>query len=219
MSRSYEDRKALFSQTTLYTVVTPEFCLDRPVTEVVKAILDGGAKLLQLRFKNRESDLEFYHAACRVRELTLQYEAVLIIDDRIDIALASDADGVHLGQGDLPVSAARRIAPQLLFGVSTHNPEEIAEANRSGADYLNVGPIFPTATKQVSYPAVGLDNLKRWMPQIKIPFSVMGGIKSSNMAELSRIGAKRQAMVTEITQAKDISGKVRELISLLENSK
>lgn len=213
--RSYEEKKQLFAQTTLYPVVTPEFCAGRDPLVVVSEIMAGGAKLLQLRWKKPVSDAAYYELAKAVRKKTLDFNAVMIMDDRIDLALAVGADGVHLGQEDIPLSVARRIAPKLVFGVSTHNLNEIRQAHIDGADYLNVGPIFPTATKSVSYPCVGVENLQRWMPEIKMPFSVMGGIKLHNIPQLLALGVRRPAMVTEITAAENVRQRVEELLNLI----
>ena len=133
----------------------------------------------------------------------------------MDVALSAHADGVHLGQEDLPVREARRIAPELLIGSSTHNLAEIEEAQRAGTGYLNIGPIFATQTKTVGIPPLGTDFLKELMPHVTVPFSVMGGIKARHIAELSSLGARHIAMVTEITQTPDPAEKVRELRKLI----
>ena len=214
--RSLEERIARFEAAILYPVITPEFCGGRPVLEVTEAVLAGGAKLFQLRWKNPDSDAALFELAVRAGELAEKYDALLIIDDRIDIALASGADGVHVGQEDIPLKAARRIAPQLLTGISTHNAEEIRAAHRDGAGYLNVGPIFSTATKLVSYPEVGMENLRRYLPEIKIPFSVMGGIKEHHLPAFRELGVKRPAMVTGITAASDVEATVKKMLKLLQ---
>ena len=111
---------------------------------------------------------------------------------------------MHLGQDDLPLPDARRIAPDLLIGVSTHNADEIAQAQAEGCSYLNIGPIFPTATKKLTgIRFLGLDELKRLIPLVRVPFSVMGGIKFEHLAELKAAGAGRIAAVTAFTQQPD----------------
>ena len=210
--RTLAERLAAFEACSLYPVVSSEFCAGRSVTEVVAAIASGGAKIVQLREKHR-SDADLFALARACRKITEAAGMLLIIDDRLDIALASGADGVHLGQEDLPVAEARKLAPELLIGSSTHNSSEVAAAQAAGTGYLNIGPIYPTNTKSVSCGALGVDMLKQLAPLVKCPFSVMGGIKARHLPELCRCGAKHIAMVTEITTAPDIAGKVRELLA------
>jgi thiamine-phosphate pyrophosphorylase len=122
--------------------------------------------------------------------------------------LAVDADGVHLGQDDLPIAAARGIAPQLLLGASTHSMEEAKRAQNDGADYVNIGPIFPTKTKEGVEQFLGPKAISTIATEIRIPFTVMGGIDESNIDQVLMAGARRVAMVTAITQAPDIREKV-----------
>ena len=213
-SKTLADRIARFREVDLYPVVSSEFTLGRAVPEVIEAIARGGAKVVQLREKHR-ADRELFDLARVCREITARYGMLLIIDDRPDIALACGADGVHVGQDDLPVAAVRKLAPNLLVGCSTHNPEEAASALRDDTGYFNIGPIYPTQTKSVSCGAVGLDMIGRIAPMAgDVPFSVMGGIKARHIPELRRAGARHIAMVTEITAAPDIEAKVRELREL-----
>ncbi len=203
-----------FRKMDLYPVVSPEFTLGRSVPEVVAAIARGGAGIVQLRVKN-STDRQLLHLAKECRKITADHNMLLMIDDRVDIALACDADGVHVGQDDMPVTDVRRIAPDLLVGCSTHNPEEAAEALRDGVGCFNIGPIYPTQTKSVACGAVGLEMIGRIAPMAgDVPFSVMGGIKGRHIPELIRAGAKHIAMVTEITAAPDIEAKVKELRAL-----
>ncbi|MDD5697621.1 MAG: thiamine phosphate synthase [Victivallaceae bacterium] len=206
-------RLAAFREIDLYPVVSSEFTRGRPVLEVLRAIARGGAKIVQLREKNK-SRAEIYELALEYRAVTAAHNMLLIINDHPDIALACHADGVHLGQDDLPLQAARTICGDLLLGASTHNPGEAAQAVRDGADYINIGPIYPTRTKTVACGTVGIGMLKAIIPHLKIPFTVMGGIKAVHIPGLLKAGATRIAMVTEITQAEDIGAKVRELRSL-----
>ena len=210
MSTLLQQRQDRMRRIDLYPVISSEFTNGRPVTEVLKAIADGGARIVQLREKNC-TERELYKLAEAYRRITAQYDMLLIVDDHLDIALAVGADGVHLGQDDLPIPVGRRIAPDLLLGSSTHNLAEAQAALADDAGYINIGPVFPTQTKNVSYPPVGLEQLQQIIPHVKIPFSVMGGIKERHLAELIAAGATRIAMVTEITQAPDITAKVKQL--------
>lgn len=203
-----------FKKSDLYPVISSEFTAGRDVLDVLKMVADGGAKIVQLREKNKSSR-EVYDLAVAYREITDRYNMLLIIDDRAAIAEAVAADGVHLGQDDFPPEEARRLFPDLMIGVSTHNLDEALAAERSGCDYLNIGPIFATQTKSLPMPPVGLDTLDRVRAAIRVPFSVMGGIKLHHLDELRVRGVRHVAMVTEITRAADVTATVRELRSKL----
>ena len=212
--RNLTERMKVFrDEADLYPVISSEFCAGRDVLEVVDAVGRGGARLFQLREKHR-SDRELYRLACEARRIADKYGMLFLLDDRLDVALAAGADGVHLGQDDLPVREAKRIAPELIVGNSTHNLEEALAAERDGADYLNIGPIYPTRTKSVACGALGIGAVAAVAPELTIPFTVMGGIKERHIAELRNAGARRIAMVTEITQALDVTAKVRALREL-----
>ena len=197
---SLEERLEAFRNTDVYPVVTTEFCLGRSPVAVAESLLKGGVRLLQIREKTMP-DRPFLELLRQVRELTWDYGALLIVDDRVDAALIAQADGVHLGQDDLPLPDARRIAPELLIGVSTHNAEEVARAQNEDCSYLNIGPIYPTKTKQLACTFLGLEQLRALIPLVRVPFSVMGGIKFGHLAELKAAGACRIAAVTAFTQA------------------
>ncbi len=199
----------------LYPVITEELCNERSSVFVLEEILKAGVKLVQLREKNK-SKLELYNLAKQFRALTSEYKANLIINDHLDIALAVQADGIHLGQADLPCAEARKIAPNIIIGVSTHNQEEINKARIDGATYVNVGPIYSTQTKP-GMQSVGVNILKEL--SILLPFTVMGGIKEENIPELIANGAKTVAMITEITKSPDIYGKTKILLSLIREEK
>ncbi len=199
---SLNERIEAFRRTDVYPVVTSEFCAGRSPVEVVESLLAGDARILQIREKTMP-DRPFLNLLLRIRELTWDCGALLIVDDRVDAALIAQADGVHLGQEDLPLPDARRIAPDLLIGVSTHNADEIARAQDEGCSYLNIGPVFPTKTKQLACTFLGLDQLRTLIPLVRVPFSVMGGIKHEHLAELKAAGAGRVAAVTAFTQAPD----------------
>jgi thiamine-phosphate pyrophosphorylase len=210
---SKAERIAAFRDIDIYPVISSEFTNGRPVLEVLTAVAHGGAKIVQLREKNK-SKAEIYELALQYREITAAHNMLLIINDHLDIALACDADGVHLGQDDLPLTAAKTISGEVFLGCSTHDPDEAEKAVLEGADYINIGPIYPTGTKAVPCGAVGIEMLDRIVPGLGIPFSVMGGIKAKNIPELLAAGATRIAMVTEITQAGDITAKVKALRAL-----
>jgi thiamine-phosphate pyrophosphorylase len=127
---------------------------------------------------------------------------LLIIDDRLDLALASAADGVHLGQEDLPLEVARRLAPELIIGASTHSLEEALAAEAAGASYLNIGPIFATRTKPDAIP-LGPEALERIAPHLRLPWTTMGGINLSNIGQVVARGARHPAVMSAVTAAAD----------------
>lgn len=199
-----------FKKIDIYPVISSEFCAGRPPLEVLDRIAEGGAGIVQMREKNK-SKRELYELAEAFRETTSKYGMLFIVNDHLDIALSVKADGVHLGQDDFPLKAAKELAPEMIIGVSTHSREEALEAQENGADYINIGPIYPTETKKLACQFLGLDALKEIPPLLHIPFTVMGGIKERHIPELISLDAARIAMVTEITQAKDITEKVKQL--------
>lgn len=210
MMRTLAERIGMFENSDLYPVVSSEFCNGRDVCEIVADIAAGGAKLVQIREKH-QSDAAVFELVKKCKEITDRYNMLLIVDDRVDIAMAAGADGVHLGQEDFPLTEAKKLAPQMLFGVSTHNEEEIRKALADGCGYLNIGPMFPTRTKSVACGALGLELIEKLKNLVTCPFSVMGGIKEHHLAQLTSKGFRHIAMVTEITQAPCVREKVIQL--------
>jgi thiamine-phosphate pyrophosphorylase len=198
-----QERMAALGAADLYVVITEEFCAGRSPVEVLARALDAGVRLVQLREKHL-IDKDLYRRALKFRELTAEKNALLILDDRIDIALAAGADGVHLGQDDFPVEASRKLAPQLIIGCSTHSVEEAVSAQNAGANYVNIGPIFSTQTKSHANGALGPAGISTIAPHVAIPWSVMGGIKASNIDLVLERGAKLVAVVTAVTAADDV---------------
>ena len=216
--RTLSERLDIFRSSELYPVVSSEFCLGRDVCSIVADIAAAGAKIVQIREKNR-SDSSMFELVKKCKEITDRSGMLLIVDDRVDIAVATGADGVHLGQEDFPLTEAKKLAPEMLFGVSTHNAEEIRRALSDNCGYLNIGPMFPTRTKSVACGALGLETIEELAKRVTCHFSVMGGIKEHHLALLTSKGFKHIAMVTEITQAADVEAKVRQLRQLMKVSK
>ena len=206
-------RTERFRQTDLYLVIGHEFTGGRSIFDVLQAAAEGGVKTVQLREKNI-SRKELTLLAEKFRTKCAELGVLMIMNDYVDIALACGADGVHLGQDDMTLEAARRIAPDLILGRSTHSVEQALEAQGQGADYVNLGPIFPTQTKNTPVKPLGLDIIRQAKPRLSIPFSVMGGVKEHNMPELFEAGARIMAMVTELTQAPDVKLKALEMRKL-----
>lgn len=209
-TNSKSDKIQRFRNAGLYLVITNAFTSGRPVLDVLKAAADGGIKLVQLREKSL-SKKDLFNLAVEFRKVCDSYGVLMIMNDHIDIALSVGADGVHLGQDDFPLEPAVKFDPNLIIGRSTHSTEQAVEAQNLGADYVNLGPIYPTGTKDTPVKPLGLEIITKTAPKLSIPFTVMGGIKARHIPELRKNGAKIIAMVTEITQAPDIAARVREL--------
>lgn len=202
-------RMAAFERADLYVVITESFCAERSALEVLAQVLEAGVRLVQMREKAL-SDRNLYERAVAFRRVTSAAGALFIVDDRVDIALAAGADGVHVGQDDLPVSLVRRLAPELIIGASTHNLEEALAAQDAGASYVNLGPIFATQTKPTTVP-FGPEMIAGIAPRLGIPWTTMGGIKSSNIDQVVALGARHPAVMTAVTAAQDAAGAARKL--------
>jgi thiamine-phosphate pyrophosphorylase len=211
---NYEDRLTLLNHIDLYPVTCQELSNGRTNLEVLDAVLSGGAKIVQLREKDWPKK-ELYDLAVIFKKKTRACNALLILNDHIDIALAVDADGVHLGQNDLPVNAARKIAPELIIGASSRHLTEALQAEKDGADYINIGPVFPTKTKKDAPEFIGINAIKTIGPKLNKPFTVMGGINQTNIHEVLKAGARRVAMVTCVTKSKDIATQVQLLRKII----
>ena len=208
-SRKRRERQARFADVDLYPVTCAALSNGRGNLAVLEAVIAGGAKIIQLREKELAARA-FYEQAVRFREITRAAGVLLFINDYLDGALAVDADGVHLGQDDLPLDAARRIAPDLLIGISTETVEQAVSACAGDADYINIGPIFATGTKQITR-ALGPQAIREIAPRISIPFTVIGGINEATLDEVLAAGARKIAVVTAVTQAPDMAAAVRRL--------
>ena len=157
---------------------------------------------------------EAYPVALELRRAATASQATLIINDRVDLALAVEADGVHLGQTDLPVAHARRLlGPDRLIGLSTHSAEPVWQAATSGADYLGFGPIFRPLSKIDHEPVVGVEGLRAVRPLTALPLFAIGGIQSEAVGPIMAAGADGIAMISAIWQARDVAQAVRDLIS------
>jgi thiamine-phosphate pyrophosphorylase len=169
---------------------------------LLDAALSGGCDLLQLR-DHRASDDELFEAAERFREACDRHGALFVVNDRPEIALQAGADGVHVGQDDLPVDAVRRlVGPDVLIGLSTHAPEQFDAGLASDADYLSVGPIWETPTKE-GRPAAGLDYVRYAAAHATKPWFAIGGVDTQNIAEVVAAGATRAVVVRAIRDADD----------------
>lgn len=192
------DRYQKLLAASLYLVTSPA----ENLLAVVEAALQGGLRLVQYRDKTADDSVRLQMAQA-LRDLCQRYDALFIVNDRVDIALAVDADGVHLGQQDIPITLARRVlGPQRLVGRSTTNPQEMARAIAEGADYIGVGPVYETPTK-AGKPAAGLDYVRYAVEHTSLPWYAIGGIDTQNLSEVTAAGARRVAVVRAIMQAPD----------------
>ncbi len=204
------ERLRKFQAVDIYPVITEAHCAGRDSEVVCGQVLSGGARIVQLREKIKPSD-QLLDLARAYQRLCSEAGALFIVNDDLDLALSSGADGVHLGQGDMPVAVARSRTMEILVGVSTHNEEEAQRARADGADYINIGPIFPTQTKATAPEFLGPERIPAIAAAADLPFTVMGGIKEGNLDQVLAQGARRIAMVTGITQQEDVEGTVRKL--------
>ena len=197
----------------LYAIVDTAQTGGRPLVSVIDAMLAGGVSVLQLRVKDRPAD-EFLRLALTARERTTRAGCLFIVNDRVDIALAARADGVHLGQDDLPLEAARPLVGEMLIGISTHSLEQAEAAERGGADYIGFGPMFPTRTKETGYGSRGVAMLESVRRRVGIPIVAIGGITAENVARTWNSGADAAAMISYLTQSDDITARVKEILDL-----
>ncbi len=200
--------KKFKTEVTIYPVSCEKLSRGRSDFEWLEAVLTGGARIVQLRDKETD-DRRLYDKALVFREKTFEAGALLIINNRLDIALAVAADGVHLGNSDLPAAEARRLAPELIIGVSANTREQAASAHERGASYFNIGPIFPTNTKEGLNTFLGSKAIPEFSALSPLPFTVMGGIKFKHITELKALEAQRIAVVTALTMADDIASETK----------
>ena len=197
----------------LYFVTDRRQTAGRPLYDVVHAALDGGVRAVQLREKDLEGG-ELYRLTGRLRDLTARYAARLLINDRLDVALATGADGVHLGQTCLPVSTARQLlGPDKLIGVSTHSPDEITAAQ--GADFVVFGPVYFTPSKAGYGQPQGVARLRQAVRHSPAPVFAIGGIQADRIAAVRSTGAHGVALISALSAAAEPRRAARELLTQL----
>ncbi len=195
---------------TLYLCTDRRLMTCDTVERSVELAIAGGVTMVQLREKDCSSK-EFYELALRVKAVTAKKNVPLIINDRLDICQAAGADGVHLGQSDLPCSIARKIlGDSMIIGVSAANPEEALKAQKDGADYLGVGAVFATSTKTDTR-VVTPETIREIRAAVTIPFVVIGGVNVNNISSLYGLGINGAAVVSAIVAKDDIESAAREM--------
>src|SRR5215475_13850576 len=197
----------------LYAILDPEQTKGRTPSDLLRALLSGGARMLQLRAKALSSR-DFLDLARETRKLTGSHGCRLIVNDRVDIALSCGADGVHLGQDDLPLHAARKLMGDKIIGISTHSTEQAKEAEDGGADYIGFGPMFGTTTKATGYSSRGPAMLRQVREAVHIPIVAIGGITEANVTEVWRAGADSAAIISDLLGSDDIATKVKRILAL-----
>lgn len=201
-----------------YPIVDTAYLKPRELAPVASSLLKGGAMVIQLRAKGL-GGRELLFAAIEIKRLAASYGAVFIVNDRVDIALLSGADGVHLGQDDIPPLEARKaLGPNAIIGLSTHNALEAKEARSLGADYISFGPVFATSTKKDAETPKGLIALKKTRSATSLPIVAIGGITEENMGQVLGAGATAVAMISEVLLSKAPEKKAFSIVSKINPS-
>ncbi|SIQ85684.1 thiamine-phosphate diphosphorylase [Peribacillus simplex] len=200
---------------SLYLVTEESIALEE-LTKIIAESVSGGVSIVQLREKNNSS-LSFYKKASALKQLLNELSIPLIINDRVDIALAVAADGIHIGQDDLPLSVVKQMVPEdMIVGVSVSTLEEALEAERNGADYIGVGSVFPTKTKQdATLMAIG--DLEEICSSVSIPAVAIGGITADNISALSDSGLSGTAVVSAIMNAESPKSASESLLKIIKD--
>lgn len=200
---------------SIYLVTDRDLMSTETIEQAVENAIKGGCTLVQLREK-KCSSLDFYNTALRVKEITDKYNVPLLINDRVDIALAVNADGVHVGQSDLNASIVRKIIGEdKIVGVSAHTLEEALKAEKDGADYLGVGAMYATGTKKDAKPTT-ISELKEIRKNVNIPIVVIGGINKDRIIDFKDTKINGLAIVSAIIAQKDITKATRDIKEVFE---
>lgn len=197
----------------LYVILDPSVCPDRSLSDVLKESAEAGTKLFQ--YRNKQASMKAaYEEALALRKIAHDLGALFIVNDRCDLALAVEADGVHLGQGDLPLHYARKLmGPEKLIGISTHTPEQVVATATGSPDYLGFGPIFKPGSKVDHDPMVGIDGLREVRRLTTLPIFAIGGIGLGQVEEVVQAGANGVAVISAILRAPDIRQAVSDFVA------
>ena len=215
-----QEKMAIYKSFPVYGITAEAMSAGRDNLTVVREMLEAGIRCVQYREKTK-SGLARYEECLQLRQLTRKYNALLIIDDFVDLAIAVDADGVHVGQDDLPPQVVRKLlGNDKIIGLSTHNPQQLEQANmiKDIIDYIGTGPVYATQTKPGAK-AAGLDYISCASEHSQLPFVAIGGLKAHNVAEVAKRGASCIAVVSEITGAADIQKKIQEIVKNFQTSR
>ena len=201
----------------IYGITAEKLSRGRDNVSVVREMIAGGVSVVQYREKHDTKNFRSMLEECRaIRRLTRESGVLFIVNDYVELALLAEADGVHVGQDDLPVAAVREWVGRRIIGLSTHKPEHAQAALKAGVDYIGAGPIFATRTKEDVCDPVGLDYLSHTVRDIPLPVAAIGGIKLNNIDRVLAAGARTVCLVSEIVGAEDIAGMVRRLRAMVD---
>ena len=204
---------------SLYVIIDKRMIKDKSLFQAARGAIEGGATAIQLREKEPESR-DLCNLASSLKKIAKKRKVLFIVNDRIDIAQAVDADGVHLGSEDLPVRVARKIlGNNKIIGATVRNPSQALKAQKEGADYVSLGPIFSTRTKKNLPPPRGLKAITRIKKKVKIPLIVIGGINRYNVTSVIRAGADGVAVADAVVEAKNIRKAAQELLKQIKKAK
>ncbi len=202
-------RRSLDEALRVYVITSADF--GREHVEIAEAALDAGVKCIQFREK-KCATREMVQTARAIRELTWIYNALFIVNDRVDVAYAADADGVHLGKEDMPLAIARDMLGDAIIGISVDDEREAREAEEGGADYVGAGPVFPTGTKEGLPEPMGVEGIRKVASAVRVPVVAIGGITADNAPDVIRAGATGVAVVSYIAAADDPKEAARRLV-------
>lgn len=204
---------------SVYLVTDRSLMSTQTLSEAVEQSILGGCSVVQLREKNCSS-MEFYQTALKIKEITQKYQVPLIINDRVDIALAVDADGVHVGQSDLPAKKVRElIGPHKILGVSASNLEEAIQGEKDGADYLGIGAMLNLNKTKPDAKVVTMEQLAEICRTVQIPVVIIGGINQQTLPQFLHLPIAGAAIVSAIIAAKDITQATKEIKTIWQNQK
>jgi thiamine-phosphate pyrophosphorylase len=201
----------------LYVIIDIAFLKGRRLASVAAQAIRGGATTIQLRDKERNVR-EFLDSAVELRDACAEHNVLFIVNDSLEVALASEADGLHVGQEDLPVAIARRLLPiDKILGCSARNMDEAKKARSDGADYLGIGAIYPTTSKDV-VEAIGPDTLREIRRALDLPLVAIGGINQTNLKAVIKAGADAAAVISAVMSADDVEKATRQLVQIIEGA-
>lgn len=211
------NKKELLAKIQLYVIADKEICGNRDIEDVVTQAIEGGAEMIQYRDKESDDD-SFLETALKLQAICQVKNTPFIVNDRVEIAIKIAADGVHVGQDDMPlVEVKRKISPSKIIGVSAVTIEQAMAAEKGGADYVGVGPIFYTSSKKIDKP-LGLDLIRKSKGSLSIPFFAIGGINLNNLDALILAGGRRIAVISALVLSGNVKLSTSELLKKLKST-
>jgi thiamine-phosphate pyrophosphorylase len=210
-------KQELLSSIQLYVIADKRICGNRDIESVVSESINGGAEMIQYRDKESD-DNRFLKTASQLQAICKARNIPFIVNDRVEIAVKIDADGVHVGQEDMPLFEVRKkVSPDKIIGVSATSIQQVKEAEENGTDYIGIGPIFNTLSKEIKEP-VGLEIIREAKACLKIPFYAIGGINLDNLDSLIQTGVSRIAVISAIILSDDIKSTTAKLLDKLKEA-